>query len=305
MKKRYSILISILCMIFLAGCQLHIETSVPPKTETQEPIVQNYTEIRVSTPKDLFQNIKPYTRIILTEKYYNLSTIDAMEELSNVEYDDWFIGGEYTIHDIDHIEICTEKNYAKLVVNSGHVNVLNFKNCSDIKLKNLVLGHEIEKGSCFGGVIHLEACHNVEIDQCHLYGCGTYGIIANEINNLNVINSEIYDCTEGIMQLIDCNNLFFTNSSFHDNEELSAFMLTNCNSFLLENCNITNNICNNFSSLFYTNGCRNITMKNCTFRNNTYPSFGDKEEYNIIDCLIEDKSNDKPIYYDVDPEYEF
>ena len=78
----------------------------------------------------------------------------------------------------------------------------------------------------------------------------------------------------------------------------------NCHSFLLENCNITNNTCNNFSSLFYTTGCRNITMKSCTFRNNTYPSFGDKEEYNIIDCLIEDENYDEPVYYDVDPEYE-
>ena len=308
MKK----LILILCIsMLLVGCTTTAPTNNVSSTDvsnvssnsTTTTPEKTYTEVRVSTAKDLFQNIKPYTRIILTEDFYNLSKVDPFE-LENVETDDWFIGNEYTIHDVDHFEICAEKNQlVKMVVESGHVNVFNFKDCHDVKLEGLVLGHDVEKGTCFGGVIHTEDCSDFVINNCHLYGCGTYGIIANDTSNVTVTNSEIYDCTEGLIQLVGCKNYVFENTYFMDSEEYSMLVLNQCDNIAFNNCVVAGNLSKDYCSLFSTSDSKNISITGCLFRNNTYPAFGDKEEYTITGCLIEDDNFDEPVYYDIEPDF--
>ncbi len=316
MKKITLIILLVIMLLVLTGCQTarEKETNKPVDTEAttvteleeknevkNEP---NYTEIKVSTPKDLLENIKPYTRFILTETMYNLSSIPSPITNEWVETDDWFIGNEYTIHDVDHIEIVAEKAPTTLVVSSGHVNVLNFKKCHDIKLSGLTLGHEVEKGTCFGGVLHLEDCQNITVDDCHLYGCGTYGIIANDTSHVTVTNSEIYDCTEGILELHSCNDFSFEDSSFHNNQEYSGFVLENCHRFTLKNCDVYENLCKEYTSLFSTYSCSDIILEHCTFKDNTYPAFGDKEAYTMTNCTVEDENFDEPVYYDVEPDFE-
>ena len=51
-----------------------------------------------------------------------------------------------------------------------------FRECSNIKLIGLTLGHTPRKGSCMGSVLRFENCNNIQLDSLELFGCGTYGI---------------------------------------------------------------------------------------------------------------------------------
>ncbi len=49
--------------------------------------------------------------------------------------------------------------------------------CDGAVLKGLVLGHEVEKGECDANVLKLLTSQSVTVENCSLFGCGTYGIL--------------------------------------------------------------------------------------------------------------------------------
>ena len=51
---------------------------------------------------------------------------------------------------------------------------------------------------------------------CSLYGCGTVGVTAFSCPSLKVVDSEIYQCSLGAVQLFDCDDSVFVNCDIHD-----------------------------------------------------------------------------------------
>ncbi len=47
----------------------------------------------------------------------------------------------------------------------------------------------------------LDGCRDINIDKCSLYGCGTYRITATDSSEITVENTEIYECTYGLVEL--------------------------------------------------------------------------------------------------------
>lgn len=322
------LVVLILCFILLVGCEFHIG-NVPTNTnniETGESGNQNliidlgnsiskeksvetpvYTEVKVSTAKDLFQNIKSNTRIILTDDYYNISYIDpAALQSEHIFVEDSFDGYEYVICGIDNFEICADANVLpEIVSESSHANVISLNNCNNFKLNGVVVGHEVQKGSCTGGVIKLESCSNVEINNCHLYGCGTYGIVANEVKNVKVNNSEIYECTYGLIDLDTCNNFAFNNCTFKDSQEFTMFEFMDCNDIQFNNCTVTGNTSIYESCLIGSYNSLNISFTKCLFENNEYEYLcSADDDIKFISCKGKDVNYEKRYYPDYsDQEY--
>lgn len=319
-NKLLIIFVLMLCFSLLAGCTLNIK--IPTDSSNIEVIesgnqftitdsgntifkeeinTPEYTEVRVSTAKDIFQNIKPNTRIILTDDYYNLSEIDPLSFHSDYAYmEDEFDGYEFIIYDIDNLEICADSNVMpEIVTEAPHVNVISLENCNNVKLSGLVAGHAVEKGSCTGGVINIEKSSNIEISNCHLYGCGTYGIVANDSKNVHVTNSEIYECSYGLLDLMDSKNFVFDNCTFKDSQEYTMFALIGCQNIQFNNCNITGNTCDYSSSLISATDSSGITFTKCLFENNTYDYFCFMDdEVELISCKGKDSNFDERLYPD-------
>lgn len=176
---------------------------------------------------------------------------------SGIYVKDW---GEYelTFYGIQNLTI-EGVNVATAHIQIEHYAafVLSFENCSNIKLKNLTLGH-VEQGACDGGVVQMNSCSNCSITNCDLYGCGTYGICADGSDHITFSNSTIRDCSYGIMWLDGCSDVHFTGSKFIRNEEFELIGILNCAKVDFTNCKISQNK----GTLFHFN-C-NVLFKNCT-----------------------------------------
>lgn len=67
-----------------------------------------------------------------------------------------------------------------------------------------------------GGVFQLRNCEDVLVENCGMFGCGTMGVDAINTLNLQVINSEIYECSITGIQLDSCENVTIAGTLIRD-----------------------------------------------------------------------------------------
>jgi len=150
-------------------------------------------------------------------------------------------------------------NNCTIVVEPRYANVLNFYNCRNIRIENLTIGHT-QEGYCEGGVIYCENCEAVNISNCDLYGCGTYGLEAHNTHGIVMEKSIIRDCSYGIMEL--------------HSSQFCSFL----------ECDFMR--CREFSLVTIDAGCRNTRFVNCRFAQNVGPLFSLNSTINVESCEI-------------------
>lgn len=125
--------------------------------------------------------------------------------------------------------------------------VLELNKCSDILILNGFFRHvdPLEEYDCHGGVISIDSCSNITIDNCTVSGCGAIGIWIDGSENI-----EIRHC------LIEDNSF-------------TAFHLSSFNDLDIDHCVIRNN-----GRLFYSSTRQELVdlrmRNNFIHDNNTY-----------------------------------
>lgn len=248
-----------------------------------------YNVVGVKTPQELLENAKNYTKIILTESEYNLSELDNIIISNPAVYkEDAFDGYEYVIEGLFNFVIEGGRNDNSCInIESTYANVLSFKNCFNLTLKNITAGHKAEKGSCTGGVIYTEGCGGVNIDKCSLYGCGTYGISTYSTANMDVTDTEIYECSYGLVNLYVSSGIRFYNCIFRDSEEFSMFDINQCQDISVKNSVIKNNRSGEWSAFISTYESKNIEFIRCEFKDNLYTDFCSGQNVKFNECNLQ------------------
>ena len=260
---------------------------------------QYFNEVTVSTVEELAEAIRGRTKIILKEGEYNFSALDSTKiNNPNIDILVNFEGqAEYTINNIRNLCIEAEEG-AKVVLSTElpYAKALAFENCEEITLRGLTCGHEVEPGFCTGSVIYFNFCNNLEIDNCHLYGSGTYGVEAYHVFGLTLKNSDIYDCSYGLIYLSEVEDAGITNCRFTNSREYSMFSFVGCYNMLLKNCVISGN--QSDSEHFPFINCQDslrVGFTKCTFENNEYKVFlnedyePDRNSLVFEDCMVIDE----------------
>lgn len=233
--------------------------------------------VTVSTVEELVEAIQDRTKVILKGGEYNFSSLDDTEiqnpKLDAISYYDE--PAEYTIKDLHNF--CIEAaNGEKVVVStaSPYGKVLAFEGCDNITVRGLTCGHEVEPGYCTGSVIYLSETNNVMIDDCHLYGSGTYGVEAHNSRALHVEGTELFDCTYGLLELDNVNVARFQECTFRDSKEYNMFSFQDCYNILLQDCLISGNHSDaGYFPFISAPNSYKVLFKNCEFRENTYSDF--------------------------------
>lgn len=164
---------------------------------------ENYrypNQVTVSNPYDLIQAMKTNTKITVTGGVYDLTEFEHYSGLTNVCIE--AAAGE-------KVELVTREPAAP---------VLEFENCESIAIRGVTVGHQVEKGYCNGSVLDFNNCSDVTVEDCHLYGCGTYGISASNSYTGWISNTEIYECSEGLVYFFNCGNWTFDQCEMRDTE---------------------------------------------------------------------------------------
>ena len=225
--------------------------------------------VSINSAVDFVNKIGSNKTLILENDIYDLSEI-KMEYDKNVFFRDEFDGQELVIRNIENLRIEKKKKKRVLIcVSPRYATVLNFHNVNNIYLENIQLGHYPEEGECAGGVLCIKHSKDFLIENCELFGCGTYGIFGSGIENLNVNNSIITKCNQEIVGLIDCTDSKFEKCEFIGNKT-HVLMFSHCNNIYFNRCDITDNsyeYYKEFEIIGVTKHCINLrdTSRNIIF----------------------------------------
>ena len=176
--------------------------------------------VTVTTAEELLEAIGPDTEILIGGGQMNLST--ALQNLWDqggsawnaehkyVQLQECYDGVELVIQDAENLRIAgASENPAdtELVIEPRYGAVLTFKNCRNVELASLTMGHT-QMGECTGNVVNFSRCENALLQQLDLYGCGVYGLSAKDSGNFHVRESILRDCSMGPVDIEGGNGFF-------------------------------------------------------------------------------------------------
>lgn len=198
-------------------------------------------EFRVGTAEEFVQAIGSNRIIRLEPGSYDLSACKRVSTPS-VTWQNIHGDFELVIRNVENLSIeGPAASTARLLVRPINANVLIFKDCAKIAVRNIEAGHSPETGGCTGAVLCFIDCREVTIENTVLYGSGSYGLVLTRANGLLFKDSIIQGCSYGIISAVSSKNLDFERSKFQYNEEFDMFELQDCGQVVIALCEITNN----------------------------------------------------------------
>lgn len=165
--------------------------------------------------------IAPNTEIVLDGQLFDLSTAKDYGGGPKKYYrwEDNFDGPGLVITGVDNLTIRSKDgNRASHTIAAvpRYANVLSFLGCKGLVLSGFTAGHTQDQGECTGGVILLENCERIAIENCGMYGCGILGVQALECTDIALRRCEIYECSYGGVQMTDVTGVVMENCTFRD-----------------------------------------------------------------------------------------
>lgn len=267
-----------------------------PEMKNKEDL-RYFETVTVSSLEELFNNMDNNKKVILKDGTYDFSKLDKRyiddahkkHLLGADEVENGYI--TYTISDISNfcieaenpgkVLICTEEAYDP---------VMYFRYANNLTLRGLVCGHEVEPGYCSGSVVEFEGGSGLTVDSCSLYGCGTYGIVFHGCDHVDVKDSEIYECTYGLLDIYESNILNFENCTFRDSKDMTMICIQSGSDIVFKKCTFRDNYINpSYTSCCFTDLSEysDASFEDCTFENNQYNLFSNRK-VTQKNCTIND-----------------
>ena len=233
-----------------------LQSAVMKQLQNMKVITPNiHKYVEVSNTEELIANLVSNRKLVLNKGYYDI--LDFQENTSNAAKQEVFDGTELIVSKVSDITVVGDSSI--LLVSPRYATVINFHNCSNIKLIGLTFGHTPKKGSCAGAVLRFENCQNIQLDALDLFGCGTYGIELINCTNVRANGIKIYECTNGALNIIN-SNIELTNSMIYDCNKILGCLIEAVDSQLdFNNVSIFHNYIENYlisltESTFFCDG---------------------------------------------------
>lgn len=190
-----------------------------------------------------------------------------------------------------------DEKTVRFVTPMPDVPVITFKNCNNVMLKNIELGHAPERATvCDGHVVSFYDCKNVKIKDCFLFGSGFLGVSATRVEKMICSNTIIRGCTGRILTVSESTDILFRDCIFTDNVGTNEMIsLTDSKKVIMENCEISLNRMEYSEvsdmmtgySIFKATNCKKIAAIGCTIVGNSTPFlFETRDGIEKVDCTI-------------------
>ncbi len=197
------------------------DTVLPPVTPAGAAEVPEGGEIVVTTVDEFLAALGPDRTITLDGALFDLSTASNYGGIGTDAYfwQENYDGPALVIHDVKGLSITaknTESGATTLAAIPRYADVLSFRNCENLFLGGFTAGHTKEPGACSGGVLSFQGCNGVTIEKMRLYGCGILGVQASGCSSLNILRTEIYECSQGAGMFFRTDGINFVDCDVHD-----------------------------------------------------------------------------------------
>ena len=176
-------------------------------------------EVRVSTIDEFLAAITSNTTVYLADGTYNFSNAANYGAMGTDGYywEDVFDGPGLILENLTNFHIVGNgADKAFLNALPRYADVLCYRNCENVSITGVTLGHFKARGECCGGVLRFAETNTVTIRDCGLFGCGIFGIDATDCSGFTVEQTEIYDCSVNGVSLSSCKDMAFTGCDIHD-----------------------------------------------------------------------------------------
>ncbi len=238
-----------------------------------------FDTVTVSNTADLLNSIQNNRKILLEAGEYDFSQV-AQKGINNYRISESWDGTKNVVSEVS--SLCLEaKDGAKveLCIDEPYDPVISFNNSKGITLRNLTVGHHVEPGYCSGSVLYFEGVDHLTVDKCNLYGSGTYGIEAYNSNDADVKDTDIYECTYGLVSLRNVGTFNFKNCTMRDSSDLSMIACDSAYDVAFEDCVFSGNDSTGFdtTSFIEVGEYDRITFRNCEFKDNKFNTFSNRE----------------------------
>lgn len=193
-----------------------------PQPGVAEPVITgSQTAVHVSTADEFLAAIASDTEIIVDAELIDFSTATGYGTSGGEHYrwDEEFDGPMLVVQNVSNLTVRGSGDAATDRVLSAvprYAYVLTFENCSNIYVTHITLGHTQEPGYCAGGVLQFRSSQSGLVEDCDLYGCGTWGVWGENSLGLQVINNLIHDCSYGGVNLCTCQNVRVDGNTFRN-----------------------------------------------------------------------------------------
>jgi len=252
---------------------LELESS-EPETSDQE-INFDDPDIEVASVEDFVRAISPNKTITLQAGLYDVSTVVGFDSPYIEWRHDSYGLNERTlvINGVDNLTLQAAPGAeVEIVTPYKFAEVLAFSNCNDISLIGIKAGHTITgQYECDDGVIGLNNCSNIFIENCHFYGCGSVGITMRDCNNALIRDTIIDDCSRAALIIDNSNDIEFINCRFVDNRAYQYIICINYSQVTFTDCEISGNngLSGSVIEVDYFGGTSNVLFDRCIIKNNT------------------------------------
>ncbi len=276
-------------------------TNVPIPDEgidvsTIPPVLGADGAYHVRNIKELLGAIGPETTIVVEPGNYNLT--DYLAEYNNdgnkmkwnqahqyVRLNGVFDGTEIQIINVEKLTIrggSDDPKDTQIVTEPRYASVFSFKNCKNISLSNMTLGHT-DAGDCSGNVVDLISSCWVSFYKMDLFGCGVYGIGSYENSgDVYVTNSTIRDCSYGPFEIYDPDGAFeFTDCTLTGSAWGGSYWASETSAMRFIRCKFGQSE----SNAWYFRD--DAYFEDCDMMEPTdYPDYGDYGDYDDYDAYV-------------------
>ena len=282
--------------------QMIVEKAAQPITSNAD---SGKNIIVVSNLAEFLAAIKPGATVVIKSSGLNLTQGAYESRVANAKYPyariDWAYGEpRVIIQNVNNLVIRSEEGKkAELISEQPDEYVLNFVNCSNVTIENIIAGHDVP-GYCTGGVFSIENSRDIKIIGCSLYGCGTEGLYLSDVMRLTMSHSEIYECTYGLMTIYDCDDMKFEYCSFSDTGEFDLITIARSNNITFNYCEFMDNFTwdSDYSIFTANRESSNIKVKNSYFINNDAMVLSNSYVVVFEDCVMKNNTFDNYGYFD-------
>lgn len=240
------------------------------------------TRMTITTVAEFVRAIGPDRILEIAPGSFVLSEIPLGQLSPYVRVQEAFDGNELVISEVANLTLIGQDTIlSRVLARPRYADVLKFENCRNLSLQNLEMAHTKDLGYCRGAVLGFTNCDTVEIDQCVLYGSGTYGIEGSNVSNLTCRETVIRDCTYGMLCFNNATNLQFESCQFFDNAGFSMINLNECQQITFSDCLLHDNITDAGFDLpyylFHVWNSPGIELQNCRIYRNSVPYLASAE----------------------------
>ena len=259
--------------------------------------------ITVSDEKEFLLALGSDRTIIMQPGYYELTKFDPHDtkepksEFINevnklmadngVEWRGVADGGELILTGINNLTIRGNSFTditpdTRIVVEPRYAFVMQFKQCNNISVERIFAGHTME-GLCSGGVLGFEECTKIKLSQVNLYGCGTDGLLLNNVFDVHVDDSKIFNCTNSIITASNSEKMLLSKCMFYFNGGLLSYLIAlhDTKNATFDSCHINRNAGQMFS---VDELSKNIVVRKSVFAENGDQQIKNSHNVKFVGC---------------------